>query len=141
MSLLGWLLLWRLIAGYRLEVEPTQANSARFDQFDDNNIEDPNGNLFARHSYMYLSSKKYGEVRLGLTNIPVYNITKDTNATELEDTIRRQSHNAEPLPATHWLQQCGRIVDAKMVEHLPLLYLQQCLCLLDAAKWCRLLVA
>jgi superfamily II DNA or RNA helicase len=35
---------------------------------------------------MYLSSKKYGEVRLGLTATPIYNITKDTNVTELEDT-------------------------------------------------------
>jgi predicted porin len=103
------------IAGYRLEAEPTQANSARLDQFDDNNIDDPNGNLFVRHSYMYLSSKKYGEVRLGLTNTPVYNITKDTNVTELEDTMHGDNrmmqnfflrptgfNNAEGLSTLRW---------------------------------------
>ena len=74
------------VGGYRLEVEPTGANSARLDQFDDDNADDSNGPLFVRHSYMYLSSKKYGEVRLGLTATPIYNITKDTNVTELEDT-------------------------------------------------------
>jgi predicted porin len=74
------------VGGYRLEVEPTGANSARLDQFDDNNADDSNGPLFVRHSFMYLSSKKYGEVRLGLTATPIYNITKDTNVTELEDT-------------------------------------------------------
>jgi predicted porin len=74
------------VAGYRLEVEPTGANSARLDQFDDDNADDSAGSLFVRHSFMYLSSKKYGEVRLGLTATPIYNITKDTNVTELEDT-------------------------------------------------------
>ena len=29
------------VGGYRLEVEPTQANSAKLDQFDDNNSGDP----------------------------------------------------------------------------------------------------
>jgi hypothetical protein len=57
---------------YRLEVEPTGANSARLDQFDDDNADDSVGPLFVRHSYMYLSSKKYGEVRLGLTATPIY---------------------------------------------------------------------
>jgi hypothetical protein len=71
---------------YRLEVEPTGANSARLDQFDDDNADDSVGPLFVRHSYMYLSSKKYGEVHLGLTATPIYNITKDTNVSELEDT-------------------------------------------------------
>jgi hypothetical protein len=71
---------------YRLEVEPTGANSARLDQFDDDNADDSVSPLFVRHSYMYLSSKKYGEVRLGLTATPIYNITKDTNVSELEDT-------------------------------------------------------
>jgi predicted porin len=74
------------VAGYRLEVEPTGANSARLDQFDDDNADDSAGSLFVRHSFMYLSSKKHGEVRLGLTATPIYNITKDTNVTELEDT-------------------------------------------------------
>ena len=43
--------------------------------------------LFLRHSYMYINDKDYGEVRLGLTATPIYNITKDTNVTELEDTM------------------------------------------------------
>src|SRR6476469_7514631 len=59
------------VGGYRLEVEPTGANSARLDQFDDNNADDSNGPLFVRHSFMYLSSKKYGEVRLGLKATPI----------------------------------------------------------------------
>ena len=39
------------------------------------------------HSFIYLGSKKYGEGRMGLTATPIYNITKDTNVTELEDTM------------------------------------------------------
>jgi hypothetical protein len=100
---------------YRLEVEPTGANSARLDQFDDDNADDSVGPLFVRHSYMYLSSKKYGEVRLGLTATPIYNITKDTNVSELEDTEHgdnrmmqsfflrpKGSDNAEGLSTLRW---------------------------------------
>jgi hypothetical protein len=36
-----------------------------------------------RHSYMYVDNKKWGQVRWGLTATPIYNITKDTNVTEL----------------------------------------------------------
>jgi predicted porin len=75
------------LAGYRLEIEPTGANSSRLDQFDDDNADDPNGSLFVRHNFIYLQSKTYGEVRLGLTATPIYNITKDTNVSELEDTM------------------------------------------------------
>ena len=75
------------LAGYRLEVEPTEANSAKLNQFDDNNTNDSAGPLNVRHSYLYLNSKKYGEGRMCLTATPIYNITKDTNATELEDTM------------------------------------------------------
>ena len=39
------------------------------------------------HSFIYLGTKKYGEGRMGLTATPIYNITKDTNVTELEDTM------------------------------------------------------
>ena len=39
------------------------------------------------HSFIYLGSKKYGEGRMGLTATPIYNITKDTNVPELEDTM------------------------------------------------------
>src|SRR5882757_3039608 len=53
-------------AGYRLEVEPTEANSARLNQFDDNNAADPTGALNVRHDFIYLNNKKLGEVRLGL---------------------------------------------------------------------------
>ena len=74
-------------AGYRLEVEPTEANSAKLNQFDDNNANDSAGPLNVRHSYLYLNSKNYGEGRMGLTATPIYNITKDTNVTELEDTM------------------------------------------------------
>ena len=43
--------------------------------------------LLLRHSYMYLDNKELGQVRWGLTPTPIYNITKDTNVTELEDTM------------------------------------------------------
>jgi predicted porin len=102
-------------AGYRLEVEPTEANSARLDQFDDNNTDDSNGSLFVRHSFMYVNNKKFGEVRLGLTATPIYNITKDTNVSELEDTMHSDNRmmqgfflrpsgfdNAEGLSKLKW---------------------------------------
>jgi predicted porin len=103
------------IAGYRLEAETTGANSARLDQFDDDNADDANGSLFVRQSYMYLANKKWGEMRLGLTGTPVYNITKDTNVTELEDTMHGDNRmmmnfflrpsgydNAEGLSKLRW---------------------------------------
>src|SRR5262245_16087170 len=73
--------------GYRLEVEPTFANSARLNQFNDDNANDALGPMNVRHSFIYLNNKQYGEVRLGLTATPIYNITKDTNVTDLEDTM------------------------------------------------------
>jgi predicted porin len=102
-------------AGYRLEVEPTEANSARLNQFDDNNAADPTGALNVRHDFIYLNNKKLGEVRLGLTATPMYNITKDTNVTELEDTMHSDNRmmqgfflrpkgfdNAEGLSKIKW---------------------------------------
>ena len=103
-------------AGYRLEVEPTEANSARLNQFNDNNQMDAAGALNVRHSFLYLNNKKWGEVRLGLTATPIYNITKDTNVTELEDTMhsdnrmnqsfflraKNSPHNAEGLSTIRW---------------------------------------
>jgi predicted porin len=74
-------------AGYRMEVETTIANSARVNQIDDDNATDPVGPLAVRHSFLYLNNKNLGELRLGLTATPIYNITKDTNVTELEDTM------------------------------------------------------
>ena len=74
-------------SGYRLEVETTEANSAKLTQFDDDNASDPLGKLNVRHSFLYVNNKKLGEVRLGLTATPIYNITKDTNVSDLEDTM------------------------------------------------------
>jgi hypothetical protein len=48
------------------------------------NAQDAQGPLNVRHSFFYLNNKKLGEVRLGLTATPIYNITKDTNVTEPE---------------------------------------------------------
>jgi predicted porin len=102
--------------GYRLEVEPTVANSARLNQFNDDNATDPLGPLNVRHSFIYLNNKQYGEVRLGLTATPIYNITKDTNVTDLEDTMHSDNrmnqsfflrakaspNNAEGLSTIRW---------------------------------------
>ena len=103
------------VAGYRLEVEPTGANSAKLNQFDDDNANDSAGPLNVRHSFMYLASKTYGEGRMGLTATPIYNITKDTNVTELEDTMHSDNRamqgfflrskgydNAEGLSKLKW---------------------------------------
>jgi predicted porin len=103
-------------AGYRLEVEPTFANSARLNQFNDDNANDPLGPLNVRHSFFYMNNKNWGEVRLGLTATPIYNITKDTNVTELEDTMhsddrmnqgfflraKNSPQNAEGLSTIKW---------------------------------------
>ena len=72
--------------GYRLEIESTTAASNNVNQYSAG--DDPGfGGLNVRHSYMYVNNKKLGEVRWGLTATPIYNITKDTNVTELEDTM------------------------------------------------------
>ena len=103
-------------AGYRLEVETTGANSARVNQFNDDNAFDPAGPLNVRHSFIYMNNKNWGEVRLGLTATPIYNITKDTNVTDLEDTMhsddrmnasfllraRNSPQNAEGLSTLRW---------------------------------------
>jgi predicted porin len=102
--------------GYRLEVEPTFANSARLNQFNDDNANDSLGPMNVRHSFIYLNNKQYGEVRLGLTATPIYNITKDTNVTDLEDTMHSDDRmnqsfflrakaspkNAEGLSTIRW---------------------------------------
>ena len=73
-------------AGYRMEIETITAQSNLVNQF--NPGDDPSfGLLNVRHSYMYLDNKRWGQVRWGLTATPIYNITKDTNVTELEDTM------------------------------------------------------
>lgn len=73
------------------------------------------GPLNARWSQIYVN-KQYGEVRLGLTGTPIYNITKDTNVTDLEDTMHSDNrmnqsffqrakaspNNAEGLSTIRW---------------------------------------
>ncbi len=80
-------------AGYKLEVEDVAAASNSVNQIDDNNgtrsgsSPDPSQLLFVRHSYMYLNNKEYGEVRWGMTSMPKDDIVKDTDVTDLEDTM------------------------------------------------------
>ena len=73
-------------AGYRLEVETRIAASTQLNQFNDDNV--TGAPLVVRWSSMYLNSKKWGELRWGLTATPKYDITKDTNvfAPNLIDT-------------------------------------------------------
>ena len=51
--------------------------------------------LLLRHSYMYLDNKQLGQVRWGLTATPIYNVTKDTNVTELEDTMHSDNRMSQ----------------------------------------------
>ncbi len=79
-------------AGYKMEFEDVAASSNNVNQIDDNNgnranSTDPSRLLFLRHSYMYLNNKKLGEVRWGLTSMPKDDIVKDTDVTDLEDTM------------------------------------------------------
>ncbi len=63
-------------AGFRIEAEVREAASQQLNQFNDNNASDPPLNV--RWSHIYVNSKTWGEVRLGLTATPKYDITKDT---------------------------------------------------------------
>ena len=81
-------------AGYRIEAENLSASSNAVNQLDDDDgtrsggvLGNESRLLLLRHSYMYLDNKELGQVRWGLTPTPIYNITKDTNVTELEDTM------------------------------------------------------
>jgi predicted porin len=81
-------------AGYKLEIEMVSAASNNVNQIDDDNgtrtgsdPSNPSRLLFLRHSYMYLNNKKYGEVRWGLNMMPKDDIVKDTDVTELQDTM------------------------------------------------------
>jgi predicted porin len=65
-------------AGFRVELEIRPALSQTLNQFNDNNANDPLGALNVRWSHIYMANKTYGEVRLGLTATPKYDITKDT---------------------------------------------------------------
>ena len=61
-----------------------------------------------RHSYMYVDNKKWGQVRWGLTATPIYNITKDTNVTELEDTM----HSDNRMNQAFFLRSKGSNTEA-----------------------------
>jgi predicted porin len=65
-------------AGYRLELEPRPGLSQTLNQFNDNNQNDPLGAFNVRWDQIYINNKTWGEVRLGLTATPKYDITKDT---------------------------------------------------------------
>jgi predicted porin len=85
-------------AGYKLEIEMVSAASNGVNQIDDDNgtrsgtSPDPARLLFLRHSYMYINNKKLGEVRWGLTYMPKDDVVKDTDVTELEDTMYSDNH-------------------------------------------------
>ncbi len=65
-------------AGFRIEAEVREAASQQLNQFNDDNATDSTGPLKVRWSHIYMNSKKWGEVRLGLTATPKYDVTKDT---------------------------------------------------------------
>ncbi len=65
-------------AGFRVEEEVRVAASSQLNQWNDDNQQDSLGNLNTRWSHIYVNSKTWGEVRLGLTATPKYDITKDT---------------------------------------------------------------
>jgi predicted porin len=65
-------------AGFRIEAEMREALSQQLNQFNDDNSNDANGPIKMRWSHIYLANKTYGEVRLGLTATPKYDVTKDT---------------------------------------------------------------
>jgi predicted porin len=81
-------------AGYRLEAENLSGSSNLVNQLDDDDgtrsggvLGNESRLLLLRHSYAYIDNKDWGQVRMGLTPTPIYNITKDTNVTEIEDTM------------------------------------------------------
>jgi predicted porin len=85
--------------GYRLEVETRSAASEAVNQIDDDDGTRSGGVLgnegrllLLRHSFLYIDNKKLGQVRLGLTYAPKDDITKDTDVTELEDTMTSDNH-------------------------------------------------
>jgi predicted porin len=86
-------------AGYQFEAETRAASSEAVNQIDDDNGTRSGGVLgnegrllLLRQSFMYLDNKKYGQVRLGLTKTPKDDITKDTDVTDLEDTMTSDNH-------------------------------------------------
>jgi predicted porin len=85
--------------GYRLEMEVRSAASESVNQIDDDDGTRSGGVLgnegrllLLRHSFLYLDNKKFGQVRLGLGYSPKDDINKDTDVTELEDTMTSDNH-------------------------------------------------
>jgi len=85
--------------GYKIEAEVRSAASEAVNQIDDNNGKRSGGTLgdegrllLLRHSYLYIDEKKIGQLRLGLTMMPKDDVTKDTDVTELADTITSDNH-------------------------------------------------
>ena len=124
-------------------MEPTFANSARLNQFNDDNANDPLGPMNVRWSQIYLNNKQYGEVRLDLTGTPIYNITKDTNVTELEETKHsRRPDESELLPASEGVaKECGRLIHVQVVGYFALLRVEQRFHMLDPQRRRRVLVS
>jgi predicted porin len=116
-------------AGYQLEAESRKASSEKVSQFDDDNRNDPLGDLHVRQSNMYLDNKVWGQLRWGLTNTPSYTITQDTNVSDLEDTMNSDDrmnrsfflrpkgfNNAEGLSKLKWsdISRCYNSANAFM---------------------------
>jgi predicted porin len=86
--------------GYKIEIETRAAASEAVNQLDDDNgtrvpggtLGDEGRLLLLRHNYFYIDNKNLGQVRLGLTMMPKDDITKDTDVTELADTITADNH-------------------------------------------------
>ena len=86
-------------AGYQIEAEVRSASSEAVNQIDDDNGTRSGGTLgnearllLLRQSFMYLDNKTFGNVRWGLTKTPKDDITKDTDVTDLEDTMTSDNH-------------------------------------------------
>ena len=86
-------------AGYQMEIETRAASSEAVNQLDDDNGTRSGGTLgnegrllLLRQSFMYLDNKTFGNVRWGLTKTPKDDITKDTDVTDLEDTMTSDNH-------------------------------------------------
>jgi predicted porin len=69
--------------GFRIEWEYRPGDSAKLNQFDDNDAGDES--IVVRWSQMYLANKHYGTLNWGLTATPKYDITK--NAMEYISTV------------------------------------------------------
>jgi predicted porin len=85
--------------GYRMEAEVNAGRDRMLNQIDDDDGTRSGGVLgnegrllLLRHSWVYVDHKKLGQVRLGLNSMPKDDITKDTDVTELQDTMTSDNH-------------------------------------------------